>query len=54
VKLTALHPVERRNPLRPAKLLNLEDRDLAERVGFGLRPPLKTKTLRDFDFLQIR
>jgi hypothetical protein len=35
VDVTALHPVDRRNPLRPAKLLNLKDRDLAERVGFG-------------------
>ena len=34
VNLTALHPVERRNPLCLAKLLNLKDRDLAERVGF--------------------
>jgi hypothetical protein len=33
-KSTALHPVERQNLLYPANLLNLKDRDLAERVGF--------------------
>jgi len=33
-KLSGLHPVEHRNLLRLAKLLNLKDRELAERVGF--------------------
>jgi len=33
-KSTALHPVERQNPLRLSKLLILKDLGLAERVGF--------------------
>jgi len=32
--LSGLHPVEHRNLLQLAKLLNLKDRELAERVGF--------------------
>jgi len=48
VNLTALHPVEGRNPLRLAKLLNLKDRDLAERVGFGLLLVVENKELTGF------
>ena len=38
----ALHPERQRLFLR---LLNLEEDGLAERVGFGLRPPVENKEL---------
>ena len=48
MKTSFLTVLPRDHPLRQAKLLILKDRDLAERVGFGLRPVVGNKGLTGF------